>query len=227
MISERVQAVQDRIKQACERSGREEKDVQVVLVSKLISPEKIMQAYQAGIRDFGENRVQEWQGKKDNLPADIRWHLIGHLQTNKAKYIVGQVALIHSLDRLALAEEIEKLAARRNLTVDCLIQVNVSREETKSGVEISEVDALVEFVEKQCPHIRIKGLMTVGPNTREIERIRECFRMLCLLRDRLKMCFSAVDWHYLSMGMSADYEIAVEEGANLLRIGTAVFGERG
>src|SRR3989338_2185721 len=227
MISERVQAVQDRIKQACERSGREEKDVQVVLVSKLISPEKIMQAYQAGIRDFGENRVQEWQGKKDNLPADIRWHLIGHLQTNKAKYIVGQVALIHSLDRLALAEEIEKLAARRNLTVDCLIQVNVSREETKSGVEISEVDALVEFVEKQCPHIRIKGLMTVGPNTREIERIRECFRMLCLLRDLLKMCFSAVDWHYLSMGMSADYEIAVEEGANLLRIGTAVFGERG
>lgn len=226
MIAQRLQELSRKIGESCKRSGRQESEVKVVLVTKGVSVDVIRQAYDAGCRDFGENRVQEFLEKKDTLPDDIRWHLIGHLQTNKIKYVAGQIVLLHSLDRLELAEALEKQAEKRGLSFDVLIQVNVAREETKQGFEVEAVKDSVRQIQASCPHVKIQGLMTIGPNAEDKGKIRECFRKLCELRDELKKDFPEIDWKYLSMGMSSDFEIAVEEGANILRIGTAVFGAR-
>ena len=217
------------------------------------------EAFRAGARQFGENRVQEFLKKKPVLSPEIRWHLIGQLQTNKVKLLLENVGagpcarpilehvhegnhgglplLLHSLDRLALAEEIEKQAQKKNLTVDTLIQVNTTGETTKSGFNPDQVEDAVKEMGKMN-RIQIKGLMTVGP-TPDVgagqprgvaptnqNQIRSCFRKLRLLRDELKTKFPKVDFQHLSMGMSSDFEIAIEEGATLVRIGTAVFGER-
>ncbi|MBI4394814.1 MAG: YggS family pyridoxal phosphate-dependent enzyme [Candidatus Omnitrophica bacterium] len=224
MLTRQLREVKERVDQACRRSKRDPKQIKLVLVTKEVEMSRIEQAYELGIRDFGENRVRELLAKAEQLPKDIQWHFIGSLQTNKIKSLIGRVVLIHSLDRIELAREIEKEAAKQDQTVDLLIQVNTSREETKHGFKPEEVETAVSEIIK-CGHLNVRGLMTIGPLTEDQERIRESFCSLLQLRDRLKQNFD-LDWHYLSMGMSSDFEIAVEEGANLLRIGTAVFGPR-
>ena len=176
------------------------------------------EAFEAGARDFGENRVQELRGKKPGLSPEIRWHFVGHLQTNKVKFILGEVTLLHSLDRMELAREIEKQAEKRDLAIDALLQVNTTGEPTKSGCAPEEVEETLEKM-SGLSRIRIRGLMTIGPLSQDERLIRKSFEVLRKLRDRTTL-------QELSMGMSSDFEIAVEEGSTLVRIGTAVFGER-
>ena len=187
--------------------------------------EKIREAYEAGARDFGENRVQEFLAKKPGLPGDIRWHWAGHLQTNKVKSITGEIEMLHSLDRLELAGELQKQSEKRNLSVDALIQVNTSGEATKSGFAPDAVEAGIKEIEKMN-RIKLRGLMTIGPLAEDETRVRECFRKLRNLRGGLQQKFPRLDLYHLSMGMSSDFEIAIEEGATLVRIGSAVFGDR-
>ncbi|OGW85452.1 MAG: YggS family pyridoxal phosphate enzyme [Omnitrophica bacterium RIFCSPHIGHO2_02_FULL_46_11] len=224
-IEERLCSVRERISGACKRVHREPKDVGFILVTKQVDPFQIREAYRLGIRDFGENRVQEFTDKQDQLPKDIQWHFIGSLQTNKVKFLLGQVALIHSCDRLDLAEELEKQAAKQGQTVKLLIQVNTSGEKTKQGFNLLGIKENISKI-VGLKRLNIRGLMTIGPNTQDQNKIRSAFRSLRTLRDQLQQEFPACDWRYLSMGMSADFELAIEEGANLLRLGTAVFGER-
>jgi len=222
-ISLSIQNLKQSIRDTAGKSGRDPESVRLVLVTKTVSVERILEAYQTGERDFGENRVQEWQEKKDALPKDIRWHLIGHLQTNKVKYVIGQVALIHSLDRVELAEAIEKQAkAKGILEVPCLVQVNMSGEESKFGLDPKAVEDFVKEMSSRTS-IKIRGVMSIGPLTEDEGRIRECFRKTRELLETLKGKFPQYSWDVLSMGMSSDYRIAIEEGANMLRIGSLVF----
>ena len=184
------------------------------------------QAYDAGSRDFGENKVQEIMDKYPQLPSDIRWHMIGHLQRNKVKYIVDKVALIHSVDSLRLAETIENEAAKHNVTVPILIEVNVAQEESKFGLKTEEVLSLVESV-AALPHINIKGLMTIAPYVEDPEENRGIFRQLKKLSvDIAAKNINNVNMSVLSMGMTGDYQVAVQEGATMVRVGTGIFGER-
>jgi pyridoxal phosphate enzyme (YggS family) len=193
---------------------------------------RIAEAVAAGVLDLGENRVQELIEKKEAVGQGVRWHLIGHLQTNKVKYIIGFVHLIHSLDSLHLAEEIEKQAERlerlhgRARTVDVLVQVNTSSEETKFGIA---PDAAVQFVQQVAPlaHIRIHGLMTIGAFLPNPEDVRPCFRLLRKVRDDIQREMPTLHLPHLSMGMTHDFEVAIEEGATIIRVGTAIFGARG
>ena len=225
MIQERLREVKERIHAACERVRRSPEEVELVLVTKSVDPEKIKLAYGAGVREFGENKVQEFLEKREQLPADIRWHFIGHLQTNKVKKVLGAAVLIQSLDRTELAKEIQNQAEKHNTTVDLLLEVRISSEETKYGFEPHSVPAAVSEM-KTFDRLKFRGLMGIGPNTRDETAVRRSFRTLAELRSRLRDHFPAIDWHYLSMGMSSDFEWAVEEGANLVRIGSAVFGLR-
>lgn len=197
----------------------------LVLVTKQVPAERIREAYEMGARDFGENRVQELLKKKSDLPADIRWHFQGRLQTNKVKSLLGEITLLHSLDRRELAEEIEKQAERKNLMVEALLEVNTSGEATKAGFQPEEMESVIAQL-KGCRRITPQGLMTIGPFTTETEKIRTSFRRLRSLRDQLARQVSGGGFGELSMGMSSDFELAIEEGATLVRIGTAVFGER-
>jgi len=225
MVPQRLQGVLDRIRETCERSGRDEKEIELVLVTKQVETGAIQEAYGAGIRDFGENKVQEFLKKRPELPQDIRWHLIGHLQTNKVKHVVGAVELIHSCDRIELAEAIQKQAEKKDCLVDVLVQVKTTDEETKFGVRPETLRKLVSKL-LNLKHLRPRGLMTIGPFTEDKQRIRSSFRMLHTLREELRREYPGADWYYLSMGMSSDFEIAIEEGANCLRLGTVVFGPR-
>jgi len=230
-VVSRVQNVREGIEKACRESGRTDK-VQLVAVSKTMPPERIRAVYDAGLRCFGENKVQEYLDKKEAVPNDIAWHFIGRLQTNKVKPLVaaacrGQLALLQSLDRGELAREIEKQAAKAGLKrLACLIQVNSSDEETKAGFELGEVEAFVRTIPENSV-IEIRGLMTIGPHTEDGESIRRSFRSVRQLRDELKKKFPERCWETLSMGMSADYKIAIAEGSTLVRVGTAIFGHRG
>lgn len=222
-----LQKLKKSIDEVARGADRDPAKIRLVIVTKTIAPDGIREVYGAGERDFGENRVQEWQEKKEALPGDIRWHLIGHLQTNKVKNVVGNVALIHSLDRPSLAAEIEKQARAKGVgEVPCLIQVNMSREQTKSGCLPEDVPALIEAI-AMAPSIRIKGLMTIGPLTEDSGKIRDCFKKTRELFESLKSDFPQHAWEVLSMGMSADFKIAIEEGANMLRIGSLVFPRNG
>ena len=225
MIAERVQEIKERIRAACERVKRSPGEIELVLVTKSVDPEKIKLAYGFGIRDFGENKVQEFLEKKEQLPSDIRWHFIGHLQTNKVKKLLGEAALIQSLDRMELARELQKEAQKQSKTVDVLLEVNISSEETKYGFEPDVVPAAV-FELRALDRLNLRGLMGIGPNTPDQTVVRNSFHSLAELKSRLQDRFPDFDWHYLSMGMSSDFELAIEEGANLLRIGSAVFGPR-
>ena len=209
---------------------RSPEDVRFILVTKTVPAEKILQAASCGVADFGENRVQELLAKKKEMfgkpgVESFRWHMIGHLQTNKVRQVLMEVALIHSLDRTELAEEIERQAALKKIkSVDCLIQINSSAEASKFGMRPEEAFG---FVEKLTgPAIQVRGLMTIGPLTEDPDQIRRAFRLTKDLRSELRKKFPRKDWGILSMGMSGDYSIAIEEGANLVRIGSAVFGER-
>jgi len=221
-----IKDLRESICQTASQTGRAPESVRLVLVTKTVSPERILEAYHAGERDFGENRVQEWQEKKDALPRDVCWHLIGHLQTNKVKYVIGQMALIHSLDRLELADAIEKQAKAKGIAeVPCLIQVNMSGEESKFGLDPALVDGFLEQMSLR-PSIKILGLMSIGPLTEDEGKIRECFRKTRELLASLKKRSPEHSLEVLSMGMSSDYRIAIEEGANMLRIGSLVFPPR-
>lgn len=226
MIRENVEFVEKEITEACNRVGRDRNQVSLIAVSKTKPVGMLQEAYDAGIRDFGENRVQELMEKMPVLPADIRWHMIGHLQRNKVKYIVGKVWMIHSVDSLALAEEISKEAVKKQVTVRILLEVNVAEEESKFGVTVQEALGLAEAAAK-LPGIRIEGLMTIAPYTEVPEENRIYFQRLKQLSvDIYDKNIDNVNMNVLSMGMTGDYSIAVEEGATYVRVGTGIFGER-
>ena len=226
MVAENYRYVLKKVEEACVRSGRDSKDVTLIAVSKTKPIEMIEEAMEAGARVFGENKVQELCDKYEQLPKDLHWHLIGHLQRNKVKYIVDKAELIHSVDSLKLAEEISKEALKKNVEVNILIEVNVAEEESKFGVSVEETLALVEEIAK-LPGIHIQGLMTIAPYTTDPEENRPVFRTLKKLAvDIKKKNIDNVCMDVLSMGMTGDYQVAVEEGATLVRVGTGIFGER-
>jgi PLP dependent protein len=200
-------------------------EITLIAVSKYKSVTEVKQAYDCGIRNFGENKVQELLDKFDVLPQDITWHLIGHLQRNKVKYIVGKVQLIHSLDSVRLLDEIEKQYALKELTSKVLIQINVGEEESKTGIRFNELEALLEACEK-CHHIKVEGLMAIIPKGDE-ECCRQYFKQMKEIWSNLKLrSYKNIEMKYLSMGMTEDYKAAVSEGSNMIRVGTGIFGKR-
>lgn len=226
MIADNLKTVQKNIQDSLKKAGREGQETKLIAVSKTKPASMIMEAYAQGVRDFGENKVQELEWKQEQLPKDIRWHMIGHLQRNKVKYLIGKTALIHSVDSYRLAEEISKEASKRNTEVDILIEVNVAQEESKFGVSVEEAADLVEKV-AGLPYVHIKGLMTIAPNTENPEENRKYFRRLKQLSvDITSKNIDNVSMNVLSMGMTNDYMIAVEEGSTYVRVGTGIFGER-
>lgn len=226
MIKEQLAEVEQHIQSACIRSGRKREDVTLIAVSKTKPVETLQEAYDAGVRIFGENKVQELVDKYEMLPKDIHWHMIGHLQTNKVKYIVDKVDCIHSVDSLKLAEVIEKEAAKKNCRVNILIEVNVAQEESKFGISINEVFPLIEKV-ATFPHICVQGLMTIAPFVENAEENRTIFERLHNLSvDIMSKNIDNVNVSVLSMGMTNDYEVAIEEGAAMIRVGTGIFGKR-
>ena len=225
-LQENLQQVETNICKACENAGRKRSDVTLIAVSKTKPIEMLQTVYDLGARDFGENKVQEMCEKMEVLPKNIRWHMIGHLQRNKVKYIVDKVAMIHSVDSLRLAETIENEAAKHNVTVPILIEVNVAQEESKFGLKTEEVLSLVESV-AALPHINIKGLMTIAPYVEDPEENRGIFRQLKKLSvDIAAKNINNVNMSVLSMGMTGDYQVAVQEGATMVRVGTGIFGAR-
>lgn len=226
MIRENMEAVARRIQDACRRAGRSPEEVTLIAVSKTKPISALEEAYRAGARDFGENKVQELVDKAQSLPEDIRWHMIGHLQRNKVKYIVDKVFLIHSVDSLRLAEEISKEALKKQTQVNILVEVNVAGEDSKYGTSAEEAILLVEAI-SQLPSIHIKGLMTIAPYVETPEENRQYFKKLKQLAvDIINKNIDNVTMSVLSMGMTGDFEVAVEEGASYVRVGTGIFGER-
>ena len=226
MIAENIKNVNACIKEACDKSGRNTDDVTLITVSKTKPVELLQEAYDAGSRDFGENKVQEMLDKIPLLPSDIRWHMIGHLQRNKVKYIVDKVFLIHSVDSLRLAEEISKEAVKKQVEVKILVEVNVAMEESKFGTTTSEALSLVEAI-STLPGIHIQGLMTIAPYVEKEEENRIIFQKLKQLSvDITAKNIDNISMNVLSMGMTGDYRVAVEEGATYVRVGTGIFGER-
>ena len=225
-LAKNYNAVKENIKKACEQAGRSQEEVTLLAVSKTKPVDMLMDVYHAGARDFGENKVQELVEKIPQLPSDIRWHLIGHLQRNKVKYIVDKVAMIHSVDSLRLAETIEKEAEKKDVVVPILIEVNVAQEESKFGLKPEEVLPFIEQI-ASFPHIQIKGLMTIAPYVENAEENREIFRELKKLSvDIAAKNINNVTMSVLSMGMTGDYMVAVQEGATMVRVGTGIFGAR-
>lgn len=226
MLQENYNKVAGNILKACETSGRNPEEVTLIAVSKTKPVSMLQEIYDHGCRDFGENKVQELVEKYEVLPKDIRWHLIGHLQRNKVKYVVDKAALIHSVDSFKLAEEISKEALKKNVEVDILIEVNVAEEESKFGAKAEDTVELVSQVAK-LPGIHIKGLMTIAPYVENPEDNRQYFAQLRQLSvDISAKNIDNVTMNVLSMGMTGDYETAVSEGATLVRVGTGIFGER-
>ena len=226
MLKENLADVEAKIVKACENSGRQRDDVTLIAVSKTKPVETLKEAYDLGVRVFGENKVQELTDKYEALPKDIQWHMIGHLQRNKVKYIIDKVALIHSVDSIRLAETIEKEAAKHNITANILIEVNVAKEESKFGLMPEELDELIDKI-KDFNHIQVKGLMTIAPFVENPETNREIFRSLRKLSvDISNKNVDNVNVSILSMGMTNDYQVAVEEGATMVRVGTGIFGAR-
>lgn len=227
MLKENYEKVQENIKAACAREGRNPDEVTLIAVSKtkpLSDIEELLEDTAA--IDFGENKVQELVDKYERVSRPVNWHMIGHLQTNKVKYIVDKVCMIHSVDSLNLAKTIEKEAAKKNVTVNILIEVNVAGEETKFGISCEEVLPLIMEI-KDMPHIKVKGLMTIAPFVENPEDNRVYFRKLKdLSLDIQSKSIDNIDMSVLSMGMTNDYEVAVEEGATLVRVGTGIFGAR-
>ena len=226
MIKENLNRVQENIRNACARAGRKEDEVTLIAVSKTKPVSMLEEAYAPGVRDFGENKVQELVDKAGQLPEDIRWHMIGHLQRNKVKYIIDKVYLIHSVDSLRLAEEISKEAVKHGVTANILIEVNVAGEESKFGVSPEDTPGLIEEISR-LPAIQVRGLMTIAPFVEKAEDNRIIFNaLLKLYVDISRKNIDNVHMDFLSMGMTGDYEVAVEEGATFVRVGTGIFGER-
>lgn len=214
------------IEKTLERLNKPKDYVKLVGVTKTVDVETIEKAIKLGLEDIGENKVQELVEKIDNIGKKVNYHMIGHLQTNKVKYIIDSVSLIHSLDRISLAKEIDKRAGQKNLIIDVLVQVNIAEEESKFGLKVEDVIPFIEEVSKY-KNIRIKGLMTLAPYTDDEDLLRKVFRTMTSLKDKVAdIKIVNVEMEYLSMGMSNDYKIAIEEGANLIRVGSRIFGDR-
>lgn len=226
MLKENLANVEKNIEQACKNAGRSRDEVTMIAVSKTKPVEMLQEIYDENIRDFGENKVQELCSKMEQLPSDIRWHMIGHLQRNKVKYIVGKVELIHSVDTYRLAEEINIQAKKQNVIVPILVEVNIAHEESKFGISAEDAILLVEEISK-LENIRIKGLMTIAPYVENPEDNRLYFRKIKQLSvDITNKNIDNVFMEILSMGMTGDYMVAIEEGATMVRVGTGIFGER-
>lgn len=226
MVAENYRDVEQKVCEACMRSGRARSEVTLIAVSKTKPVEMIREAMEAGADVFGENKVQELCEKYEILPESLHWHLIGHLQRNKVKYVVGKAELIHSVDSLRLAEEISREAVKKNTQVNILIEVNVAEEESKFGVTVENTEELIRQI-SVLPNIHIQGLMTIAPYVKNPEENRPIFRTLKKLAVDIKMKnIDNVSMDVLSMGMTGDYEVAIEEGATMVRVGTGIFGER-
>lgn len=226
MLKENLANVEKNIEQACKNAGRNRNEVTLIAVSKTKPVEMLQEIYDENIRDFGENKVQELCSKMEQLPSDIRWHMIGHLQRNKVKYIVGKVELIHSVDTYRLAEEINIQAKKQNVIVPILVEVNIAHEESKFGISAEDAILLVEEI-SMLENIRIKGLMTIAPYVENPEDNRLYFRKIKQLSvDITNKNIDNVSMEILSMGMTGDYMVAIEEGATMVRVGTGIFGER-
>ena len=226
MITENLKDVEARVCAACERCGRKREDVTLIAVSKTKPVEMLQEIYDQNIRNFGENKVQEMCDKMEVLPKDIKWHMIGHLQTNKIKYIIGKTELIHSVDSLHLAQEISKQAVKHDVQTDILIEINIANEQTKFGIDAGDTIQLVRKI-AALPNIHIKGLMTIAPFVDNPEDNRLYFRRIHQLSvDITKENIDNVNMDILSMGMTGDYMVAIEEGATMVRVGTGIFGER-
>lgn len=224
-LKERLDGIKERISTAAKKSGRSEKDITLVAVTKTYEADVINEAIDLGITDIGENKVQEILRKYDSVKP-VRWHLIGHLQSNKVKYIIDKVSMIHSVDSIHLIDEIERQAQKKNIIMDILIQVNISGEESKFGIKPEEIYEILEYADK-LKHVKVRGLMTILPKDDNIMTLKLHFvniRRLSL--DISEKKYDNIHMDYLSMGMSGDFEEAIMEGSNMVRIGSAIFGER-
>lgn len=226
MLKENLKNVQNNIKKACERVGRKPEEVTLVAVSKMKPLSDIEELLEAGQLEYGENYVQELCDKYENISKPVHWHMIGHLQTNKVKYIIDKVSMVHSVDSVRLAETIEKEAAKKDICMPVLIEVNVAGEESKFGLSVEEVLPFLEEI-SSYEHLQVKGLMTIAPFVANPEENREVFQKLKKLSvDIAAKNINNVNMSVLSMGMTNDYQVAVEEGATMVRVGTGIFGER-
>ena len=224
-VSENWSRLRARADAAAQRAGRRPEDVTILAVSKTFPAPVVREAYDDGLRAFGENYIQEALAKMDELPADIEWHMVGHLQSNKARQAVGRFSLIHSLDSVHLAQELEKHAAKLGISQKVLLQVNIADEDSKFGFEPARVpDATAGVAELE--HLELRGLMTIGPLANDPEDIRWLFKELRGLRGKVQAQFPRLALDELSMGMTGDFETAIEEGATIIRVGRAIFGER-
>ncbi|MDR1774633.1 MAG: YggS family pyridoxal phosphate-dependent enzyme [Clostridioides sp.] len=229
-VKRNLQDVESQIENVCVNSGRNKDEVKLLAVTKTVDNDKMLEAFEYGIRDFGENKPQELTRKYEEfgeLAEKINWHLIGTLQTNKVKYIIDKVYLIHSLDRISLCEEIQHQAKKVDKTIDCLVQVNISREETKHGVFVEDIESFIRKISEEYDSIRVKGLMSMAPFTDDEEGIRKVFKGVKDIATKIdNLNLKNVSMDILSIGMSNDFEIAIEEGSTLVRVGTAIFGKR-
>ena len=226
MFAERLNTVEEKISEACRKAGRDRSSVTLIAVSKTKPAEAVAEAYACGQLDFGENKAQELTAKKAVCPEEARWHFIGNLQKNKVKYLVGNVVMIHSVSSEELAREIERIAAKKGVTVPVLAEVNIADEATKHGIGAEEAVGLVKAI-GTLPHLQLKGLMCIAPPVSDPEENRTCFAAMRRLKEDINaLQLSGVFLTELSMGMSNDYPVAIEEGATMIRIGSALFGER-
>lgn len=226
MLKDNLKTVEERIQAACERAGRKREEVTLIAVSKTKPAEMLQEIYDENIRDFGENKVQELCQKMELLPKDIKWHMIGHLQRNKVKYIAGNTALIHSVDSYRLAEEINIQAKKKNIVIPVLVEINIAHEQSKFGISEEDAVKLIEDI-AQLENVKIMGLMTIAPYVENPEDNRLYFRKIKQLSvDIRNKNIHNVSMEILSMGMTGDYEVAIEEGATMVRVGTGIFGER-
>lgn len=226
MVMENLMEVRKNMEKACRRAGRDPKEVTLIAVSKTKPLSMLQEAYEAGARDFGENKVQEILEKYPGMPADAKFHMIGHLQRNKVRQVIDKVCLIHSVDSIRLAEQIEAEAEKKNLQVDILLEVNVAREESKYGFFLEDLENAVIQISK-FSHIRIKGLMTIAPFVENPEENRDIFQKLNhFFIDMKSKNIDNVNMSVLSMGMTGDYQVAIEEGSTMIRVGTGIFGAR-
>ena len=226
-IKENIQVIKENIKVSSEKSNRNLDDITLLGVTKTVESDAICEAINCGITDIGENKPQELSRKYDIIGDKVRWHLIGTLQTNKVKYIIDKVYMIHSLDRESLCEEIQKRAENIGRNINCLVQVNISKEDSKHGLDKENVIDFIKNTATNYKNIKIKGLMTMAPFTEDREQIRNVFRELKELSLEIKnLNIEGVSMDELSMGMSNDYDIAIEEGSTIVRVGTSIFGKR-
>ena len=226
-IRDNIETIRLNIKNAKEAVGRTSGDVTLIAVTKTVDVDKVLEAIECGVTDVGENKPQELARKYEIIGDKVRWHLIGSLQTNKVKYIIDKVHMIHSLDRVGLCEEIQKRAEKIDRVIDCLVQVNISKEDSKHGLEEEDVIDFIKDVSSKYNNINIKGLMTMAPFTDDEDKIRTVFKKLNNLSLKIEnLNIPKVSMNYLSMGMSNDYKIAIEEGSTIVRLGTSIFGER-